>query len=96
MRFRKRAASPTCAIVGQNAEPDARIELRERHTPLVASVGYFPERYGPGLVRLALDILSHRPVPPAVFMRHQIITAENVDHFYPNDSLLGVSSAAAV
>ena len=25
-------------------------------------------------------------------MRHQIITAENVDHFYPNDSLLGVSS----
>ena len=77
-------------------EPDARVELRERHTPLVASVGYFPERYGPGLVHLALDILSHRPVPPAVFMRHQIITAENVDHFYPNDSLLGVAGAAVV
>ena len=94
--FQEAGRESGCAVVGQNAEPDARIELRERHTPLVASVGYFPERYGPGLVRLALDILSHRPVPPAVFMRHQIITAENVDHFYPNDALLGVSSAAAV
>ena len=94
--FQEAGRESSCAIVGQNAEPDARVELRERHTPFVASVGYFPERYGPGLVHLALDILSHRPVPPAVFMRHQIITAENVDHFYPNDSLLGVSGAAAV
>ena len=94
--FQEAGRESTCAIVGQNAEPDARVELRERHTPFVASVGYFPERYGPGLVHLALDILSHRPVPPAVFIRHQIITAENVDHFYPNDSLLGVSGAAAV
>jgi len=78
-------------VVGQNAEPDARVELRERRTPFVASVGYFPERYGAGLVRLALDILAKKPVPPAVFMRHQIITAQNVDHFYPNDSVTGVT-----
>jgi hypothetical protein len=44
-----------------------------------------------GLVRLALDILSRKAVPPAVFTRHQIITAENVDHFYPNDSLVGAA-----
>ena len=37
------AGRGTCAIVGQNAEPDARVELREPHTPLVASIGYFPE-----------------------------------------------------
>jgi ABC-type sugar transport system substrate-binding protein len=36
-------------------------------------------------------ILSRKPVPPAVFTRHQIITAENVDHFYPNDSLVGMA-----
>jgi hypothetical protein len=94
--FQEAGRESTCAVVGQNAEPEARVELRERHTPLVASVGYFPERYGAGLVRLALDILSHRPVPPAMFMRHQLITPENVDHFYPNDALLGVSGAAAV
>lgn len=85
--FQETERDVTCAIVGQNAEPDARQELRSTRTPLVASVAYFPERYGLGLVRLALDILSKKAVPPAIFTRHQIITAENVDHFYPNDSL---------
>jgi ribose transport system substrate-binding protein len=57
-------------------------------------VGYFPEKYGDGLLKLALDILAGRPVPPAVFVRHQLITPENVDHFYPNDLLMGVESTA--
>jgi ribose transport system substrate-binding protein len=90
--FQETGRDSTCAIVGQNAEPDARHELRSTRSPLVASVAYFPERYGAGLVRLALDILARKAVPPAVFTRHQIITAENVDHFYPNDSLVGVAS----
>jgi ribose transport system substrate-binding protein len=92
--FQEAGRASTCAIVGQNAEPDARAELREPRTPLIASVGYFPERYGDGLIRLALDILAKRPVPPAVFVRHQIITPENLDHFYPNDSLLAVPTPA--
>ena len=90
--FQEAGREGNCAVVGQNAEPDARVELRERRTPLVASVGYFPERYGTGLLRLALDILSKKAVPPAVFTRHQVITSENVDHFYPNDALLGVTA----
>jgi ribose transport system substrate-binding protein len=94
--FQETGREGTCAVVGQNAEPDARQELRSARTPLVASVAYFPERYGAGLVRLALDILSRKAVPPAVFTRHQIITAENVDHFYPNDSLVGVASGSAI
>ena len=92
--FQEAGRASTCAIVGQNAEPDARAELREPRTPLIASVGYFPEKYGDGLIRLALDILAKRPVPPAMFVRHQIITRENVDHFYPNDALLGVETSA--
>jgi len=40
------------------------------------------------LIRLALDILAKKAVPPAVFIKHRLITPENVDHFYPNDSLL--------
>jgi ribose transport system substrate-binding protein len=59
----------------------------------VASVGYFPEKYGDGLIRLALDLLSRKAVPPAIFVRHQIVTRENVDHLYPNDALLGVEPA---
>jgi ribose transport system substrate-binding protein len=92
--FQEASRAETCAIVGQNAEPDARAELREEHSPLIASVGYFPERYGDGLIRLALDILSKRPVPPAMFTKHQLITPENVDHFYPNDALLGIQTYA--
>lgn len=80
-----------CAIVGQNGELDARAELRSPRSPLVASVGYFPESYGDGLVRLALDVLAGRVVPPAVFVRHTVLTAANVDRFYPNDALFGAS-----
>jgi ribose transport system substrate-binding protein len=89
--FQEAGRAATCAIVGQNAEPDARAELREPHTPLIASVGYFPQHYGEGLIRLVLEILAHRPVPPAVFVRHQLVTRENVDQLYPSDTLLGIT-----
>jgi ribose transport system substrate-binding protein len=92
--FQEAGRAAGCAVVGQNAERDARAELRESRTPLIASVAYFPEKYGDGLIRLALDILGRRPVAPAMFVRHQIITRENVDHFYPNDALLGLETPA--
>jgi ribose transport system substrate-binding protein len=76
-----------CVIAGQNAEPEARAQLRIPNTRLIASVAFFPEKYGDGLLKLALDILSRKAVPPAVFTTHQTITPDNVDHFYPNDSL---------
>lgn len=89
--FQEAGRANDSVIVGQNAEPEARAELRSTHTRLIASVAYFPEKYGDGLIRLALDILAHKAVSPAVFTNHQIITPENVDHFYPNDSLLMAS-----
>jgi ribose transport system substrate-binding protein len=90
--FEEAGRAHDSAVVGQNAEPEARAELRSSKTRLIASVAYFPEKYGDGLLRLALDILSRKAVPPAVFTSHQIITTENVDHFYPNDSLLTIPS----
>jgi ribose transport system substrate-binding protein len=93
--FQEAGRAATCAIVGQNAEPDARAELREPRTPLIGSVGFFPERYGDGLIRLALELLAGRPTPPALFIKHQLITPANVDHFYPNDALLGGGIPAA-
>jgi ribose transport system substrate-binding protein len=89
--FQESGRAATCAIVGQNAEPDARAELRQPRTPLIGSVAYFPERYGEELIALALDILGQRPTPPAKFVRHQVITAANLDHYYPNDALLDVA-----
>jgi ribose transport system substrate-binding protein len=86
--FQELGRAVECAIVGQNAEPEGRAELRVDDTRLIGSVAYFAEKYGPHLIRLALDILEGKPTPPAFFTRHQLITPENVDHYYPNDSLM--------
>jgi ribose transport system substrate-binding protein len=88
--FQEAGRANDCVIVGENAEPEVRAELRTPGTRLIASVAFFPEKYGDGLIRLALDLLARKPVPPAVFTNHQVITPDNVDHFYPNDSLLTV------
>jgi len=93
--FQEAGRAANCAIMGQNASPEGRAELREPGTRMIGSVAYFPERYGDDLVRVALDILNRRPVPPAVFVKHQLITPETVNHFYPNDQLMHVSSATA-
>jgi ribose transport system substrate-binding protein len=85
--FEEAGRSTNCAVMGQNASLEARAELRRRGTRLIGSVGYFPELYGDGIVALALDMLCKKPVPPAKFVKHQLITAKNVDCLYPNDCL---------
>ena len=59
--FQEAGRANDCAIVGQNAEPEVRAELRSAGTRLIASVAFFPEKYGDGLIRLALDILAASP-----------------------------------
>jgi ribose transport system substrate-binding protein len=89
--FEEAGQLQSCAVIGHNASLEARAEMRRRGTSLVGSVGFFPERYGEGVMALAFDILRHRPTPPAVFVKHQLVTPENVNHFYPNDALLSPS-----
>jgi ribose transport system substrate-binding protein len=86
--FQEAGRTEGCAIMGQNASPEGRAELRQPGTRLIGSVGYFPEKYGADIVSVALDILHRRPVPPAVFVKHQLVTPENVNHIYPNDELM--------
>ncbi len=93
--FQEAGRTSECAIVSHNADPEGRTELRDAKSRLVGSVAYFPEEYGPHLIRLALDILDQKPTSPAVFIKHQLITPENVDHFYPNDRLMSVIRSPA-
>lgn len=93
--FEEAGRTDDCAIMGQNASPEGREELRQRGTRLIGSVAYFPEKYGPDLVTVALDLLSRRPVPPAVFVKHQLVTPENIKHIYPNDALMQFTVASA-
>lgn len=92
--FEEAGRGEICAVMGQNASPEGRAELREPNTRLVGSVAFFPERYGADLVRVSLDILNKRTVPPAVFVEHKLVTPTTVDHFYPNDSLLQMAAAS--
>lgn len=88
--FEEAGRAGDCAILGQNGSPEARQELRKRGSRMIGSVAYFPETYGDGLVRLALDILNRRFVAPAILTQHKLLTPQNVDHVYPNDPLLGL------
>src|SRR5205807_1984725 len=85
--FQEAGRMESCAVMGQNASPEGRAELREPSTRLVGSVAYFPEKYGENIIRVSLDILNQRPVPPAVFVEHKLVTPGTVDHYYPNDAL---------
>jgi ribose transport system substrate-binding protein len=86
-----RAASS--AVVGQNATAAARVEIRRPGTHMIGSVAFFPEMYGPQLMTLGFELVQGKPVPPAVFVKHVLITAENVDNYYSNDALMNVPDA---
>jgi ribose transport system substrate-binding protein len=84
--FREIGLEEGCAIVGHDAGIEARQEMRRPSTRLIGSVALFPETYGSRLIKLALDILEKKHVPPAVFTQHVLVTAKNIDKVYPNDS----------
>jgi len=86
--FEEAGSTESCAVMGQNASLEARAELRKPGTRFVGSVAYFPERYGEEVIPLCVDILQRKPVPPAVFVKHQLVTRETVDRLYPNDALI--------
>lgn len=76
-----------CAIVAQDADPEARAEMRQPRTRIIGNVAYFPEWYGQRIVRLAIDILSRRPTPHVVFTKHKLLTPQNLDDVYPHDGM---------
>jgi len=84
--FRDIGAEEFCAVAGQDACIDARNEMRRPHTRMICSVAYFPEAYGERVIKLALDMLRHNSVPPAVFVKHELVTSTNVDRVYPYDN----------
>ncbi len=84
--FEQCGRSEFCAAVALGGVQEARAELRMPGTRLVACVGFFPERYGENLIRLAIEILEKRRVPLSVNVQPQVITAQNVSQFYPTDA----------
>jgi ribose transport system substrate-binding protein len=71
------------AIVGQNGTEESRRELARSSSALIASVGYFPEKYGEMLIKLAGDIVSHRKTPLALYTEHVLLNHANLKKYYP-------------
>lgn len=92
--FEDAGASALCAVMGQNALRAVRDELRRPGTRLIGSVAYFPERYGEDLIPLAMAMLQKRPIPSAIFVKHQLLTARNVDEVYALDAPVRQSTHA--
>jgi ribose transport system substrate-binding protein len=70
-------------LVGQGADRRLRAEMRTQPGPVVGTTAYRPEAYGEHLIRLALDILAGKQVPPALYLEHFFVSPENVEHYYP-------------
>lgn len=71
-------------IVGQGADRLLINEIRQPNSRIIGSTAYMPERYGPQMLELALQILAGEPVPPAVYTDHVFLDAQNVDLYYPS------------
>jgi ribose transport system substrate-binding protein len=67
--------------VGMGAD---ETETLVNEAAFVASVGYFPERYGNYLVPMALAELAGHDLPPTVLMNHVMVNKANVCEFYPD------------
>jgi ribose transport system substrate-binding protein len=66
----------TSAIIGHDGT-DAVLEvLAGKECPLIGTVGFFPSTYGKQLVDLALRILQREPVPPCVYVPHELRTRD--------------------
>ncbi len=63
-------------IVGQGADRRVREELKKADSHVIGSTAYWPEQYGEKIIPLALKILRGEPVPPAVYIDHAFIRAE--------------------
>ena len=83
--FEEAGRANLCLAVGLGGIPEGRRELRLPNTRLVASVAFFPERYGESAIALALDLLQAKTVPPALYAPVQLLTPRNLDQFYPKD-----------
>jgi len=73
-------------VVGKGAD---ELETMMAEDVFVASVAYFPERYGNYLVPLCLMQLAGRGVAPAVAVEHAMVTPANICEYYPDHECQG-------
>ncbi len=68
-------------VVGMGADETATLAAEPA---FIASVGYFPERYGNYLMPLTLMQLAGKQTPSTVLVNHVMVTKANICNYYPD------------
>lgn len=63
----------TCAIIGHGGSTEVMPLIADPTSPLIGTVGFFPEKYGEGLVELVSRLTHGDQVPPYHYMPHKLI-----------------------
>ena len=66
---------------GQGTDPSIWCEVRDNPN-YIASVAYFPERYGTILLPAIINAIEGNSIAGQLFTPHQRITSENIDDYY--------------
>ena len=66
---------------GQGTDPSIWCEIKNNDN-YVASVAYFPEKYGTILVPAILNAVAGNAIAGQLFTDHQVITRDNIDEVY--------------
>ncbi|MDQ3642879.1 MAG: sugar ABC transporter substrate-binding protein [Actinomycetota bacterium] len=67
---------------GQGADPSAWRDIA-CNPNYIATVAYYPERYGELLIPNMVAALQGEEIPEEIFTEHEIITSENIREIYP-------------
>jgi ribose transport system substrate-binding protein len=70
-------------VVAQGADPSAQVEWMKEGSIFLGDTAYFPERYGEYLIPAIIDALECKPLPPAIYVDHVFLTADNLCEYYP-------------
>jgi ribose transport system substrate-binding protein len=70
-------------IIVNGADPQGRKAIRAGTE--TGSLAFFPERYGEWALAMLQDVLAGNPVPMEVNHPTPLITADNIDEYYPGE-----------
>jgi len=70
-------------IVGFGGMPEALAEISNPKSPYIATVSFWPNQYGPGLIKLVGKVLAGEPVAPFHTIQHQTIDRVNLGRYFP-------------
>jgi ribose transport system substrate-binding protein len=69
-------------VAGQGADPSAWKDIA-CNPQYIATVAYYPERYGRTVVPAMIDILDGKTVEGPLFTAHEVVNKDNIRTIYP-------------